>query len=167
MQSTRKPRSRTTKSAESPDDCPKSSTRDLKVLIASICFFALGLIGTLQLPLGTFSKPGPGLWPLIAVSIGATFNIIAIVECYTRRPDRNDGDEEGTIDTIKLTLFFVLIAGFLIAYSYLGFLVSGIAMMLLMLKFVSRASWKTSIAVSVISTGGLYLVFSELLNVSL
>lgn len=134
-------------------------------MIVAAVFLVLGL-GALALPIGSISRPGPGLWPLLTSVLGILVTTAAIVETFLTTSNDSQTHFDG-IHWTRFFLFFVFTIAFLFIYPFTGFLVSAAILMILLLKFVADVGWKMSIVTALISSTSLYAIFTQLLNVRL
>jgi len=128
--------------------------------LSSALLFAVGLYiayEALKLPFGTVRQPDAGFFPLcIAVSLVFLSSFIFLGTCLSEHVREvlrfGEGMAGVLITVLALTLYiFVLNA--------LGYLISTLAIMILLLKGVERLGWRRSLWVAVPTVTVSYFVF--------
>jgi putative tricarboxylic transport membrane protein len=67
----------------------------------------------------------------------------------------------------NLLIVFGLVAVFALVFNFLGFLISSVVLLTVLMKLMGAESWKKAILVSTITTIAIYSVFHTFLNVPL
>lgn len=126
---------------------------------------ALGLAGVLlsvQLEVGTPSKPGPGFWPLVAASVVTGCAVLLLLT------------ERSTSDYERFGPKVVQVAGAvgsLIAFAALleaiGMLLAAGLLMLFWLRVLGRQGWLVSVVIAVVGPLVAYVLFVVALGVPL
>lgn len=102
-----------------------------------IAGFAL-LVGVLavQLGLGTFQAPGPGMWPLLV----ATFTGgCALALLFT---EREGSDYEPLARRSWVVIVgFLMMAGYIVGFTYIGMTITSLVFSFLWLRFLAQESW--------------------------
>lgn len=121
-----------------------------------------GVVGSLRLGLGSFSDPGPGLWPLL-ISVG-----IIIVAAVLLFGGRRFHDAE-KLSRGSLTVFIAVatLVALVLALPYIGFEIPTAVLAFVWLKFFGRESWLLSAIVAVATTVGFWLLFVLALGIPL
>lgn len=130
--------------------------------LALALVLVLGIGAVLQshgLGLGSFSEPGPGMWPFM-LSVGVVvFTVIALIvedgqyiEPFVRRSG------------IVLVAFAVL-SVFILLFASFGVMLPSFIFVLVWLKGLNRESWSLSLALAVIAAAVTYLLFAQALGV--
>lgn len=128
------------------------------VILATFLTF---LLASARLETGTLNQPGPGLWPQAISIIGIGLSLHITVFGY----DVPILGKKGTLrDVLVITANLLLLP-----YVYLvaGFIVSAALSILVMVKFVGRHGWLTSVATAVLGSVLIYLLFAQGLGLSL
>jgi putative tricarboxylic transport membrane protein len=111
------------------------------------------------LSLGEFSRPGPGLWPFL---IGLVLIGAAILVLLTD----SGADHEPFAPAARNVAFGVAgLAVFITAFTYLGFILPGLATFTCWLRFLARESWRTALVLAVVLTAVFYVLFVPVLGV--
>lgn len=136
--------------------------------ISGIFWLACGILILLTArpySFGSFREPGGGLYPallgVLLVILGGAVVIQSIKKSRAGAPSWNW--KEGGIVRCLLTLFGVLAAAFL--FEYVGFFLATFLFVLFMGKAVLALRWLTSLAMSLLFTGGGYFFFGTCLKI--
>lgn len=114
----------------------------------------------LQMKLGTPDQPGPGMWPLIiAVFIGACALLLLFTE--------HDGAdyEPLTKRSWIVILGFALMAGYVLAFTYVGFTAASLLFSFIWLRFFAKERWLVVWLGTIGFTAAFVIVFAVLLKV--
>lgn len=127
----------------------------------AVALFGVGcIVLSLELPIGSFSAPGAGLWPLI-VSTGLTLLALFILIA-----EHDGGDYEPLTKRSLITVVgFLWIAVFVVMFTLIGFTLSSLIFSLVWLRFLARESWKFTLIASPAFTIAFVLIFSVALRV--
>lgn len=118
------------------------------------------LIPSLELGIGTFSQPGPGLWPFLnAVLILGLVPVVLIA--------RHRFDPPKRVEVMRVLGIAIPMLAFAPLYSVAGLIGAGIPVLFVVARFVGTLGWFPAAAVSVIAPTVVYLGFAELLGVNL
>lgn len=119
------------------------------LLVGIVC-----IIAAVQLPLGTMSKPGAGLWPLVCgISIVLASGALLV---FCRRIEH---PEKFTRNIWAVGLGVASLAAFAALLPLFGFEIPLLLLVFLWLKVLGSENWRTSILVSIGCTAGFYLLF--------
>lgn len=106
---------------------------------------AIALIATIfgvlavQLGVGSFDNPGPGMWPLIvAIFVGAS----AIALLVTER-DADDYDPL-TRRSFIVIVGFLMMAAYIVGFTYVGMTLTSLVFSVVWLRFIARESWRVA-----------------------
>jgi len=133
-------------------------------------FIALGVFIwslTMQFPSLDAHHPGPSLFPRV---LGTLFILFGSMVVWAGRKTRGDTEEpvaqEGPLNYFNPVLVIILIAAFIAFANRLGFIITGAAILfILMMKL--RVSFLKSSLVSVLLVCCVYFIFSKILRVPL
>jgi putative tricarboxylic transport membrane protein len=146
-----------------------------KLVSAAIAVAALVFIyGSLKMPMGTILTPAAGLVPLL---LGCGTLALAIVTILGKEPaaaedasglEDEGGDQANEGRKAPRPLLIMIVLGLIIfAFERAGFIVSLMGGSFLLLRFVEKKPFVLSFIISLVLSGGLYLLFTKLLYVSL
>jgi len=137
--------------------------------VSSLCWLAFGLLciyGSVLLGLGTLREPGTGFFPLLAASF---FTLLALT-VFVRSLIPGRGFQvvisslwQGTIWHRPLAVG-LLMTGYILALERIGFLLTSLVVLLIMLRGVEKFPWWKAILISIISSGSTFLLFNVLLK---
>lgn len=113
---------------------------------------------SLQLPVGSLTKPGPGLWPLVVSVVLIAGSLIVLVGAEIEQ-------EPFSRQSLSIVAALVLLALFTTLFSLVGFVLPATLMLAVWLRFISKESWKVTLATTIPVVALLYVLFSFLLGV--
>ncbi len=138
---------------------------------ASLIFLAVGVYGlffSLQLPVGKWNEPGPGVFPLVLSSLLLLSGILWFIQGKAK------GGPEGKIDwgrilkNLKTPLqIAALTAAFIVALQPVGYLASSFLYLLILFLWVSRYRPWTALGLAVFFGVGSWIFFEKILAVQL
>jgi len=138
-----------------------------KERFGSLFLIAVGLyamVHSLQLPMGEWNQPGPGVFPLI-LSV-----LLAIIGCSLYVVS-DKGPGLNWKDTFfrqpKVWAIVGLTAGFILCFDWLGFVPTTALYLFVLFLGISRLSFLYSIALSLGITGAAWFFFVKTLNLHL
>ncbi len=140
--------------------------------VSSLFWLVIGLFcmyGSFMLGLGTLREPGTGFFPMLA---GGFFSLLALV-VFVRSLTPGRGFQasipslwRGVIWQRPLAVG-ILMAVYILALERIGFLLTSLIILLVMLKGVEKFSWWKALLISIVSSGSTYLLFHVLLKAGL
>ena len=145
---------------------PPSPKRDL---VGGLGFLLLALVGveeSLRLPLGSWQRPAPGLFPLVVslvlAGLALTLLLVALATHATAPPGEPSAARPtkvwGTI--VSLLAFYALL-------EWLGFPITSFLLLFFLLRAIAGQRWRVTLAISVGASLSSYLVFDRLLKLPL
>jgi putative tricarboxylic transport membrane protein len=136
-----------------------------------VCFFiGLGfIVGGLEMGLGPLNTPGAGFFPAV---IGGIFSILSLALLITASLGKNDREEKvrfwkGEKSWVKVSLALLALVFYLIFLDYLGYILTTVLFLFLLLKFVGKKGWAVSLCTAVLLSLGSYALFRTVLGVPL
>lgn len=138
------------------------------VAAASVLFAAFYLVEGRAYPLGTAARPGPGLYPLLVGLILLVTSLGTAWESWRER-HRDEMQVEWPIGANLWRAIAVVAAaiGYILLLSYLGDLVIGFLVILVVLRIMGMTRWLHGAAAAAVMTIVFHVVFVMLLGVSL
>jgi len=142
---------------------------------SGICLFIIGLFLTFQcMKLSLWSEFGPqeGFFPLVIGIIIMGCSMIIIGKSYTRisiSGKKNSAEEAGEneINFLRVLSYGILMLCYAILIEGLGFLITSVFFLTIILKYVEKQEWKITILVGLSSIIISYLLFVYFLGVPL
>lgn len=118
------------------------------------------LIPSVQLEVGTLSRPGPGMWPAINAGILLLMAPLVLIARHKFKPPQYQGLLRVIGVTVPLLLFVPM-------YNYIGLIGAGFIVVFIVGRFVGKLSWVATLLTAVLVPVAVYLVFSVALGVTL
>lgn len=116
-----------------------------------------GLIGALQLGVGTGERPGVGMWPAIVSAVILTSGVLMGRQIDTERIVGKEARQ--TLSAlVLLTLFIVL-------FGLVGIFFPTLIVLTLWLKFLADRTWVKSLIIAAATAAGFYLIFTQIFGV--
>jgi putative tricarboxylic transport membrane protein len=122
------------------------------LLISVLVIFETG-----RMHVGTFSNPGPGLFPLLLGILLAVSSLISMIT--SRRGKLEQSSEPSRVINVLSAVGILLV--FRVALPLIGYPATTFLVFLLLLKVVGSLDWLRTILYSAAFTGGSYLLFVE------
>lgn len=128
--------------------------------LVGLCCMVIGLlisIGSIRLGIGNFSAPQAGMFPFL---VGLVIILLAIIISISSKAGKT-GKETPILGARKKALFLVFgsLIFFTLVFEWLGFTVTVLLWMVIILKVIEPQKWKTTLIISVFSTLFIYLIF--------
>jgi putative tricarboxylic transport membrane protein len=138
---------------------------------ASLVFLLVGLYGlifSLQLPMGKWREPGPGVFPLGLSILLSLSGILWFICGKGRRQGKPRADARELLKKVSVPMKIVLItAVFIPALNPLGYLLTASLYMFFLFMWVSRYKLRVAIGLAVSLGVGSWLFFAKFLAVNL
>ncbi len=134
-----------------------------------LTFGLLCIYGSIQLGVGTFREPGTGLFALLAACFFSFLAFLIFVQSFL--PGK--GFQARASSLWKEVIWHrplavgVLMGVYIVALERVGFLLTSLAVLLVMLKAVEKFPWWKAILIAVVASGCTYVLFRVLLKASL
>jgi len=137
----------------------------------SLIFLAAGVYGlffSLQLPVGKWNEPGPGVFPLILSSLLSLSGVLWFIKGKAKQGQEGKIDWGRILKNLKTPLQIAgVTAAFIVALHPVGYLATSFLYLLVLFLWVSRyRPWK-ALGLAVLFGVGSWLFFERLLNVQL
>jgi putative tricarboxylic transport membrane protein len=121
-----------------------------------------GAYALATLPLGTPTRPGPGLWPVVVSAVVVALSLLAML---TGRA--GEGAAPITRRVRQVAAAVAVTAVFVWAFTWLGLVLPALAFLVVWLRWFGRESWRTTMVVAVLTTVAFHVLFVTLLAVPL
>jgi len=146
-----------------------------KDFLSSCFLFCLGLFLAVQstrLLVWGKEGPGPGFFPLLVaiIIVGISISIVIETRSFVRAkaPEKiSESQREEVVSIFKVASYAILTALYGISVEKVGFLLSSVIFLFLMLKYVEKQRWKTTLLVTFVCIFASYLLFVYFLRVPL
>ena len=129
-------------------------------LFVGIFFIPLSL----ELPIGTFTEPGPAVFPLALSSLLFIIGLITVLSGKGKPKTGGDGDSANPVNPLAIIL---LTLGFILVMGRTGYLLSSFVYLFSLFFLVSRYRWFYSAILSGILAAGSWYFFGKILGIFL
>ncbi|MEV7649042.1 tripartite tricarboxylate transporter TctB family protein [Arthrobacter sp. NPDC089319] len=150
---------------EEPDEPVAEAAGNISAMLSAVIplLLGIGMIAfALQLPLGSVSTPGPGLWPLICGS-GVVLSSGALL-FHARRIEH---PERFTWNVWSVGAGLASLAAFTLLMPFAGFEIPLFLLFFVWLKFLGGESWRLSGTVALAATIVVYALFILVLKLQI
>lgn len=123
----------------------------------------IGVVGialSIQLGLGSFGDPGPGLWPAVICGVLVLMSGVLVVG-----GKRFHNAESITRQAITVVIAIATLAGLVAAMPYVGFEIPTAVLAFVWMKFLGGEKWWVSAVVAVAITAVAWLLFIQLFRI--
>lgn len=140
---------------------------DKRVGIFFLIFSGYVCWKSLQLGLGAFQKPGPGFIPFWSgLFLGSLSLLLLIQNIWLNKPNLAEEEKEKTNWRAIISVFASLFS-YILLVSYLGFIITTILFVGILLKIIEKKGWFITTWVSLLLSLGSYIVFTVWLKAEL
>lgn len=144
------------------------SNRDIVSSLVSIGLAVIFLLGSLNFGFGSLARPGPGLFPFSVSMIAIFLSGIIFFGSLSKRKEGSEKGEKflpGKAVLIRQIVGVLSLFGYGVALEYLGFALTTILFMVVVLRFVGlKKNWAMILGTSLVTTLACYLLFVILLK---
>jgi putative tricarboxylic transport membrane protein len=149
------------------EDAPPAPGAGEAVALAFVLALSLGALAlSLRYPLWEFVQPGPGLFPAIAAGLAACCAAGALAFTLAARR-RGSAAEAEPIVWPRLLVYGAIVLAWPASFATLGFAVSGIVALTLLLRAGEGMGWLASLGIAGGTVAAGWLLFEKLLGVPL
>jgi hypothetical protein len=121
-----------------------------------------GLVLSARMGLGSFTDPGPGLWPALICVVLTAMSVVLLAGGR-----RFHNAEALTRSSLPVLGALVTLVGLVLAMPYVGFEIPTLVVSFLWVAVLGRERWLLSAVVAVALTAALWLLFVQLFAVPL
>src|SRR5688500_11659447 len=124
---------------------------------AALVTLAVGLLGAVLAHgygLGSLRRPGPGLWPLIVSTVIIALSVVLLV-IGRQLTDSEKFSRSSILPLVGLVTF----VGFGFLLPVIGFEIPALLLSIVWLRFLGGETWRSTIAVSVVTVAAFYALF--------
>ncbi len=138
--------------------------------LSGLSLFAVGVfawVAASSLPFGTLHQPGAGFLPKSLAVMLAGLALILWVRGAMAAPPDTTGAWPDRAGTMRVGVMCVTLFAYVLAVDAAGYLVTTAGMFCVLLRWVGRRSWPTTVLTALAAAAGSYVVFARWLMVSL
>jgi hypothetical protein len=135
--------------------------------MGSFFWLALGAVlcvGSVQIRLGTFHRPGPGFMPFLSGVFLMLFGVILMVSTLTRADNEKEETKSEKLWTREnwkgFSLTLLALFGYALSMNFLGFYTTTFLFLFFLFKLTAPRKWLMPLAFSGASVILSYLIFS-------
>lgn len=147
----------------------KDATR-LGRMVVGLVFLLLAigyLMVAFDMPTGSLSRPGPGMFPIWVGVITAISAFAVVVEAMAGKSESGPLElPEGTARRSAI-IFMATLVGFILVLPWFGQYISSVVYVIVFLRLVGQLSWIRSVLIGTAIGAGLTYAFTELLGLPL
>jgi hypothetical protein len=140
-------------------------------LVGSLVIIGLGaymVVSSFGFGFGTLAKPGAGIFPAaiggVLLVLGLIWVMQVILGLVRREGDSSTPDARGAV---RIGISVAVILGFSLLLGTLGYQLTMLAAMLILLFFVARTKWWLNLILAFVFAAGTFLLFDFVLGVHL
>jgi putative tricarboxylic transport membrane protein len=141
---------------------------------ASLLFLSSGIYGfyfSVQLPMGRWNEPGPGVFPITLSLLLLIFGAAWFIRGKRRVGEKDEEEKPGAYAVIKKLATLLKIVGvtalFILAFNWVGYLAASSLYLFILLLWVSRYRVIVSASLAVAIGVGSWFFFAKILVVPL
>ena len=134
------------------------------LIFGVICMYA-----STQLSLGSFREPGPGFFPFIAGCFFSLLALLIVISSFIPEKDRENKVSSlwKGVNWCRPLTAGLLILCYILMLEMMGFLLTSLIVLFLMLRWVEKFSWGKALLISASASACTYLLFQTLLKANL
>ena len=144
---------------------PASRFGELLALAVVLAIALAALALALRYPLWEYVQPGPGLFPALAAGLSVLCAAAVLVAALLARP--SSPAEGGVTEYRRLAVYVLLILAWVASFATLGFVVSSLVALALLLRLGEGMRWPVALAIALLIVGLGWGLFERLLGVPL
>lgn len=146
-------------------------TKDRAASLLFLCAGIYGFIFSVQLPMGRWNEPGPGVFPIALSLLLLIFGAAWFIRGKQSAGEKDEGEKAGAYAVIKKLATLLKIVGvtalFVLAFNRVGYLIASSLYLFILLLWVSRYRVFVSAGLAVAIGVGSWFFFAKILVVSL
>lgn len=145
-----------------------SRSREISFSLAVLVLGLLTLAKVIaDLAIWSRGTPGPGFFPALVLGMVVLLSGAILLTAILGHPDEEDYLPASPVGLVKVIAYAVMMIGFAFLFEHLGFVLSSLAFLVLLLLVVERQALPITLAVSLGAVVVAYLVFVSFLKVPL
>ena len=146
-------------------------TNDRAASLLFLCTGIYGFVFSVQLPMGRWNEPGPGVFPFTLSLLLLIFGAAWFIRGKQRARAKDQGEKAGAYAVIKKLATLLKIVGltalFILAFNRVGYLITATLYLFILLWWVSRYRVVVSAGLAIAIGVGSWYFFAKILVVSL
>lgn len=134
-----------------------------------LLFGAAAVVGGLELGFGSTGEPGPGFLACVAGVFVAVMAIIVFAQSFSDDADarRRLSDLWADVNWMRAVSVALLTLGFILAFEHVGFFLTGLLLLVVIMRWIEGLPWKTALVIPVVAVLLTWLLFKKVLGISL
>lgn len=139
----------------------------LPQVITYLFFLIIGaayFVESLRLPLGTKAAPAAGFYPLIVGTLFIVLILTLLISTAKKGDKEIEAFPEGK-NRIRVIAVSIILIFFVILLKPLGYIVSSLGLLILILKILGLKSWWKIFLISIITSVISYYIFEKILAI--
>lgn len=134
-----------------------------------LIFGFLCMYASTQLTLGTFREPGPGFFPFIAGCFFSLLALLIVISSFIPGKERKNKVSSlwKRVNWRRPLTAGLLLLCYILMLERMGFLLTSLIVLFLMLRWVEKFSWGKALLISASASACTYLLFQTLLKANL
>ena len=146
-------------------------TKDRTASLLFLCSGIYGFYYSVQLPMGRWNEPGPGVFPFILSALLLISGVVWFILGKRGKVEKREGEKAGGYAFIKNLATPLKIVGltalFILIFNRAGYLITSSLYLFILLLWVSRYKFIVSAALAVAIGVGSWYFFAKILVVQL
>jgi hypothetical protein len=123
------------------------------------------ILGSLRLQFGVPQNPGPGFLPFLVGLLLLILSLALLIRSLRGRREKESALATAGVKNFKLFGTVAALLLFALIFPYLGFLLTTIPLMIFLSRAIGGLNWKTSLAIGILISFSMYILFKLWLNV--
>jgi hypothetical protein len=139
--------------------------KDLNSSLFWVGASVLIILGSLRLQFGVPQNPGPGFLPFLVGLLLLILSLALLMRSLRERKEKEPAQARAGVKNFKLFGTVAALLLFALIFPYLGFLLTTIPLMIFLSRAIGELKWKTSLAIGVLISFSMYILFKVWLKV--
>jgi putative tricarboxylic transport membrane protein len=134
---------------------------------SAVFLILLGVFAVIQaerMNIGSFSQPGPGLFPFLSGILLSTLSVISLIRSNLKRV-RKPSERMQRANLLKVFCVLAAVLLFRFLLPLLGYLLSSLVLLVVLIKVVGDRKWPQTVLWAAVFSGASYVLFSRWLMV--
>ena len=139
----------------------------IRVDKSAVFLILLGLFAVIQagrMGIGSFSRPGPGLFPFLSGILLSTLSLISLIRSNVKGV-RKPPERMQVTNLLKVLCVLGTVLFFRFSLPFLGYLFASFVLLVVLIKIVGDRKWPQTILWAAVFSGVSYILFCRWLMV--